>query len=264
MLRINKLTFTYGNKLIFDQLSLNIRNNKMTLFLAPNNSGKTTLIYLLSGLLPSNNCIKNYKYYLNQKDGKNYVKTIGVVFNNLDAQFITGSVIEELSLPLVNLGFRKDKIIEIVEEQIKFFVIDFENKSINKLTNLEKLTLLLAVATIHRPKILLLDDIFNNINPVDYEYLSKILKKITTLRHIAIFMTSSNIHHALYFDYVFLYNKKIVIEAPLEKILDKENILRKEGIKVPDLIKTCVILKDYDLIKDFVYNERTLVDRLWG
>lgn len=264
MLKINNLTYTYGSNLIFDRLSLIARNNKMTLFLSPNSCGKTTLIYLLAGLLPSNNSIKISNYYLNQKDGKNYLLNIGVVFEDLDKQFITDNIYDELSFPLINLGLDKKMIAKKIKKHLDFFCIDKNKEYIKNLNNLEKLILLIAVSTIHHPKFLLLDDVFNNIKNDEYIYLSKLLAKVSKLLNISIFMTTSNLEAGLYFDYAYLYNNyKIILEGTLNNIIENDNILIKNGIKVPSIILTSINLKNYGVIDDIYYEERTLVSKLW-
>ena len=51
MLKINNLTFSYGDKSIFNNFSLNIKNGEKIWLSAPSGFGKTTLIKLILGLL---------------------------------------------------------------------------------------------------------------------------------------------------------------------------------------------------------------------
>lgn len=51
MLNINKLSFKYKNKLIFDDANLLIEDAGIYGIIAPNGRGKSTLLDLLSGLL---------------------------------------------------------------------------------------------------------------------------------------------------------------------------------------------------------------------
>ncbi len=50
MIKIEKLNVKYGEKVIFDDLNLNIQSNKITGIIAPSGSGKTTLISCITGL----------------------------------------------------------------------------------------------------------------------------------------------------------------------------------------------------------------------
>ena len=52
LLRINNLSVSFGEKIIFNDFSLDLPQNKITCVLGPSGSGKTTLLKALSGLLP--------------------------------------------------------------------------------------------------------------------------------------------------------------------------------------------------------------------
>ena len=83
IIRIEKMSFKYKDKQIFNNLNLNIEKGSFVSIIGQNGSGKSTLIKILTGLLP------NYEGYINI-DGYNlnsfYLKEIrrkiGVVFDN--------------------------------------------------------------------------------------------------------------------------------------------------------------------------------------
>ncbi|MDG4869825.1 ATP-binding cassette domain-containing protein, partial [Guyparkeria sp. 1SP6A2] len=53
LVTINKLTFSRANRLIFDQVSLQVPKGKITAIMGPSGIGKTTLLRLIGGqLLP--------------------------------------------------------------------------------------------------------------------------------------------------------------------------------------------------------------------
>ena len=58
LLKVNDLNYSYPNKEIFNNLHFSIKKESINLILGTNSSGKTTLIYLLSGILPSHNSIE--------------------------------------------------------------------------------------------------------------------------------------------------------------------------------------------------------------
>lgn len=53
-IKINNLTFRYGNRLLFENLSLNIKKGEKIAFVGESGSGKTTLAKLIAGLLKYN------------------------------------------------------------------------------------------------------------------------------------------------------------------------------------------------------------------
>lgn len=52
IIKIKNLSFSYETKEIFNNINLNIANNKTTMLIGTNGSGKSTLINILLGLIP--------------------------------------------------------------------------------------------------------------------------------------------------------------------------------------------------------------------
>ncbi|MFX9035051.1 ATP-binding cassette domain-containing protein, partial [Acinetobacter baumannii] len=50
-IEISNLSFSYEGSVIFNDLSLNIKENDLYAIIGPNGSGKTTLLKLILGLL---------------------------------------------------------------------------------------------------------------------------------------------------------------------------------------------------------------------
>jgi phospholipid/cholesterol/gamma-HCH transport system ATP-binding protein len=51
LVTIKNLTFSRGNRLIFDQINLTIPQGKITAIMGPSGTGKTTLLRLIGGQL---------------------------------------------------------------------------------------------------------------------------------------------------------------------------------------------------------------------
>ena len=58
IVEMKKLDFKYGEKQIFDKLTLNIKKGSFTSIIGPNGSGKSTLMKLIVGLLKAEGTIK--------------------------------------------------------------------------------------------------------------------------------------------------------------------------------------------------------------
>ena len=95
LLKVNDLNYSYPNKEIFNNLHFSIKKESMNLILGTNSSGKTTLIYLLSGILPSHDSIELDGILLNHENLKKYLLMIGVVFFDNNNKFLFDKVIDE-------------------------------------------------------------------------------------------------------------------------------------------------------------------------
>lgn len=63
ILEIKKLNYNYGKTTIFKDFNLSVKENSYVSIAGNNTSGKTTLIKLISGILPSKNTITiGYSY----------------------------------------------------------------------------------------------------------------------------------------------------------------------------------------------------------
>ena len=156
---VNGMDFSYGNNVVLENVSFYLESNTINYVIGSNNSGKTTLIKLLSGVLPSFNCIMIDGILLNRKNLSRYVRTMGVVLFENKIQFLFDSVFRELSFSLENLFISKQKIYDRIDDVLSLInAKSIKSKNVNDLTNLEKVKLSIAIAILHKPKVLLLDN----------------------------------------------------------------------------------------------------------
>ena len=77
---IKNLNFKYGEKQIFHDFNLEIKESAYTTIIGLNGSGKSTLIKIILGLLKYDGDIKIDDLVLNKENIKEIRKKIGVVF----------------------------------------------------------------------------------------------------------------------------------------------------------------------------------------
>ena len=102
IMSVNNLSYKIDGKTIIDDISFNIKEDTINVFLSSNNSCKTTLIKLLSGVLYNNSgkiVVNNIA--LNKKNFKKYIRNISTVLDDIDEEFLCDTVIEEIKLNLL-------------------------------------------------------------------------------------------------------------------------------------------------------------------
>lgn len=265
ILEVKDLNFSYNDKVILNKVSFNVRKGEFISFLGSNNSGKTTLIKLLSGLLPSNNNIELNKLTLNKENGRKYLRNIAVVFSDLERQFLSDTPREELRNVLKNLKFSKKKIEEktifIADEMDVMAILD---ENIEDLGTFEKARVLLAVALVHNPKLLLVDDIFKRVEAPEAKVLNQLLRKMASLFELSVITTSNNLGDSLYADRVILIEKgKLSIDESFDGIVTKDNRLAKAGIVIPKMIDMSLKLQFYELLDTIIMDEKAMVKQIW-
>jgi len=263
ILEVNGLTHSFDKKVIFDNLQFSIKKSTTNLILGPNSSGKTTLIRLLSGIFLSNDNIVVNKVILNEKNLREYLLSIGVVFFDDYNKFLFDNVIEELSFPLENLNYKKAEInkrIEEIKELLKLY--DCINKRIDELTFFEQIKVLIGVSIMHKPKIIFLDNALRELTKLEIEELLKVFNKIKN--EISICVTSSNMNDILLFDNVIVIgNGDKLIEGSPREVLAYDNELAKLGLFIPSMIDLSLKLGFYGLLDDIVTDVNGMVDKLW-
>lgn len=262
VLKVDNLNYEYSNVKIFDNLSFSLKNDTLNAIIGTNSSGKTTLIKLISGILASNENIELDGISLTRKNLKEYSVKVGIGFCN---KFLFEDVLSELIFTLENLNFSSKEIRERLKEFTTLFEFkNFRNKKINDLSTLDKVKVTLISSMIHLPKLVLLDDVFEELTYDEYIEICNYLKIAIEKYNLTILYTTNNLDKCLSADYIlFINNSKIVLEGNIEKILNHDNDLSKNGIMIPTMIDLSLKLKFYGLVDKVIMDVESLVDTLW-
>ena len=175
---VENLDFSYKNKEIFKKMNLSINSNSITAIVGGNNSGKSTLIKLLTGILPSKT-IKFKNNLLTRRNAYLYMKKMGFAFFDNPHQLLMSNAYEELVFPLENLMFARKSINKRVNDVSELLDLsDILEKDNCDLTYYERCKLLLGVSIIHHPDIIFLDNLFFKLTEKESEQIAKYLQKI--------------------------------------------------------------------------------------
>ena len=264
MVNIKNLNFKYKDKLIFENFNLNIKENTITTIIGPNGCGKSTLVKILSGLLEFEGNIEINNIKLNKDNKKDIRKTIGVVFENPDNQFVKEIVYDEISFVLKNIGMDKNEINDEVLKIAKYLKIDnILNWEIRKLNTNQKQLVCLASSLVHKPKLLILDESLSLIDPLVRDNILELLNDLKE-EGMTIINISHDIEDTLISDeIVVMDNGKIVIKGKKEKVFKDEKLLNSLGYDLPFMVELSNRLMFYGLIDHIIYDMKEMVDTLW-
>ena len=189
MISCVNLTKRYGERTAVDALTLEVTSGTICAFLGPNGAGKSTTVKMLTGLLSPTGgtaTVAGFDVLTNPLAVK---RRIGVLPENLGL-FGTLTVEEHLQLcgPIYGLSHaetkaRSNQLLRAVAlEDGRYTFIDHCSYGMRKKTAL-------AMALLHDPKVLFLDEPFEGIDPVTSKTLRSLLARIAE-RGITIFLTS--------------------------------------------------------------------------
>lgn len=264
-IRIDNLNFAYGTQKIFSHFSLEIEEGKIVSIVGPNNCGKTTLMKLIGGFLPNKDAIVIGYSYLDNEHIKDSAKQIGVVLSDLDHKFLFEDVYQELAFPLENLQYSKEAIQDsIAKLSQELEMEDLLDKKINDLTKEEQQILFFAIALLHKPRILILDQPFSMMNKDRHQKLLNYLKQLNKRDHTTIVLATSNLEDCLIADEMIVLNHgEIYLRgAPLEVMKEDQKLIHL-GLELPFMVDLSLKLQFYELLDDIILDMEGMVNTLW-
>ena len=265
IIEIKKLNYKVKDTTIFKDFNLSIKTGSFTCIAGNNTSGKTTLIKLINGTLPSNNTITIGYSYVNDKRYNDHAIELGTVYGNNLNYFMFDDVYREMTFPLENLNLKPSEIEKRILEISKFFNV---NKILDKktydLTNREKQELLIVLALLHKPKILLLDNALSMMDRISKEHMLRRLREYQIKENLTIVLTTTNLEDTLDSDYLYILNKgSIAIEGRTLEVLKEDTRINRLGLEIPFMVDLSLKLEFYDLLGNIETDMDRMVNTLW-
>lgn len=259
ILNINNLKYSYNDEnIIFNNLCMYIQKSSITAISGPNNSGKTTLLKLLS----TNKYNKKGTIILDAKDiveysKQEYNKQVQAVFYN--EQFKESKVIDELYISQEEIDEEKTNF--IIEE---LSITKVLNKDLNTLSKQDKYKVLIGKAILNSNNLILLDSLDEYFNSNEISDLYKFFRKCIEKYDLTFIITINNLVNSLEVDNLFIINQgsTMLYGEPIT-VLSKDNIINKAGLDIPFMIDLSVKLKDYNLLNKIELDKERLIDTLW-
>lgn len=232
-IKIENLTFQYPGQstISIDHLNLKVLAGERFGLFGPNGAGKTTLMSLMTGLLvPDSGSIELFGKNVNKNR-----KSINQLFGFVPQDF---SFYQDLT-PIENLEFFGAwaglKSIEIKKRSTELLDVlgltDVGNKQVRKFSGGMKRRVNLAIAVIHRPKLLFLDEPTVGVDVQTrhaiIDYLLELNKKGTTLIY-----TSHQLNEAesLCEKVALIDEGRIIAQDTLNGLLSQHHEERLEGL----------------------------------
>ena len=195
MLNVANLEVGYGQSTVIRDLNFSLEKNQTIAIMGRNGMGKTTLFKSLIGVLPSNSGsisldeteVSDMESYLRVKHGIAYVPQGRMIFPSL-------SVKENIE---TGLEWTKSK--KIPEDIFALFPVlhDMRNRKGGNLSGGQQQQLAIARALVTNPKVLLLDEPTEGIQPSIIKDIADVLNEIRELRKISIIVSEQVLHFAL-------------------------------------------------------------------
>ncbi|KMY44309.1 hypothetical protein AC622_08630 [Bacillus sp. FJAT-27916] len=187
VLEINGVDKKIGSRTILENINLDVREGEIFGLLGPNGAGKTTLIRMICGLMKhSGGAIRVLGSDI-QKSYLSAIREIGAVIEN-PAFYLELTGWQNLRL-VANLytGITKERIQEVVE------LIQLEDSIHDKVASYSlgmKQRLGIGQAILHKPRLLILDEPTNGLDPTGMHDLRQHLLRLAREEGTAIFLST--------------------------------------------------------------------------
>lgn len=248
VIRVANMTKFYKNKKALDNVTLNIEKGKIYGFIGQNGAGKTTLIRILMGLSFADHGVLEIFGASDTKGLENARKSIGCMVEHTGLYpNLTANENMTLQCKYKGLSDKKEiyrllKIVGLHEAGNK----KFKNYSMGM-----KQRLGIAVALIGEPKLLILDEPVNGLDPVGISEIREMLINLNATYNTTI-LISSHILSELYMlatDYLIIDDGRIVERLSLEQL--DEKCKKHITIETDSIEKAIAVLDDFGLKESY-------------
>ena len=239
----------YGGKMVIDHVDMHIPEASIYGFVGENGSGKTTIMRLLTGLAEPN--AGSFTLFgVDNKDKKIY-----------EVRRQVSAIVEATSL-IPSMTARDNMVYQELylgikqteqERQDLLAKVHLENVGEKKVKNFSlgmKQRLGIAMALMSKPKLMLLDEPMNGLDPEGIAELRELLIELNQKEGITVLISSHILSELekIASCYGFISHGKILEEITAEGLQDK--CRKSVNIKVSDVVKTEEVLTKLN-IKDF-------------
>lgn len=237
ILQIDQLVKHFGKVRAVDGVSLTVRRGQVYGFLGPNGSGKTTTIGLILGLLhPTAGKVTLFGESVSPSHTRPLRQVGALVGTPSLVPYLTArqnlELLARLS-PDLPSG-RVDEILEIAN------LIDAANRRTGQFSTGMKQRLGIAMALLHEPELLILDEPTNGMDPAGMRKIRILLCQLAE-QEVTIFISSHLLHEVEQIcDQVAVLKKgKVVIEGNVKDLLGEQTIVRVR-VNCPNTAARCL------------------------
>lgn len=251
VLELRNIEKSFGEKQVLTGVSFKVEGGKAFGLLGRNGAGKTTAIRILMNVFPANS-------------GDVLIDGMPINYNKMQIGYLPEErglypkkiIIDQLTYFAELKGMSRKDAVKAVDDWLeRLGMTEYRNKRLDTLSkgNQQKIQLITALA--HNPEIVILDEPFSGLDPVNAMLLKDVVKEQIAKGKIVLFSSHQMSYIEEFCDSIAILNAgKVALHGDLHDI--KRNYVRDrlvvrteypEQIKA-DFIDTCTVMENGDLM----------------
>jgi len=184
---IQNVSKVIKGKTIIDSLSFEVKNGEVFGFLGPNGAGKTTTIRMIVGLMEMTSGDIKISGYSVKKNFEKAVGQVGAIVENPEMYKFLSGYQNLLHYARMSKGITKEKIAETVKlvgltdrihDKVKTYSLGMRQR------------LGIAQALLHNPKVLILDEPTNGLDPAGIREIRDYVRMLAQEKDMAVIVSS--------------------------------------------------------------------------
>ncbi|HER3762826.1 TPA: lantibiotic protection ABC transporter ATP-binding protein, partial [Streptococcus pyogenes] len=206
MLKIQNLKKSYGKRTILNNVNMNIPKGKVYALIGPNGAGKSTIMKILTGLVSKTS---GSIIFEGREWSRRDLRKIGSIIEE-PPLYKNLSAYDNMKVVTTMLGVSESTILPLLN---KVGLGDIDKRPVKQFSLGMKQRLGIAISLINSPKLLILDEPTNGLDPIGIQELREIIESFKS-EGMTIMISShilSEVEHLA--DFIgFIYEGKIVLE----------------------------------------------------
>ena len=200
IIELKDISFQYQGVESFALTSVNLTINKgeWVALIGPNGSGKSTLAKIMNGLLvPASGEVFINGKLLDEETVWEARRSVGMVFQNPDNQFVGATVEDDVAFGLENNGVERLEMIQRVDEALQQVrMTEHKKKEPARLSGGQKQRVALASVIALRPDVILLDEATALLDPLGREEVIEAIEKVKEQHDLTVISITHDIDEA--------------------------------------------------------------------
>lgn len=248
-------------------VSIDVYPGEWLAIIGHNGSGKSTLAKVMNGLIEANtgSVVVNGKV-LTEETVFEARRTVGMVFQNPDNQFVGTTVEDDIAFGLENIGLPREEMLERVTRVLDMVKMsEFRTKEPARLSGGQKQRVAIAGVTALEPEVIILDEATSMLDPKGRLEVISTIQKLHKEKKITVISITHDLDEAAQADRVVLMEQGQIQQIGTPKEIFKlGSKLVEKGLDVPFAEKLIEALRERGMnVPEEYLDEEGLVEWLW-